>query len=434
MKFKPKRYKRSKRSESRKSNRFHKIFIILLLYYIFYILFFNQKLYIKIQKKISNTTFKINKIDRFNMTEKTSAMIKLSNDLAIPKNRKKMLMNGKKYIDRCLNESEKFKEYKIKVKPTLSVIIPTFNCEKTINTAINSIQNQNFTDFEIILINDFSKDKTEEIILSRKEKDSRIKIINNKKNMGSLYSRCIGVLISKGKYIFPLDDDDIFFVEDIFDFVLTIAIDNNLDIVGFRAIQMKNFRDDINKMGDLYYYHHLDNLIIYQPELSRWMITMNGRLAMHDVTIWCKCIKTKIYKYVVNRLGVDRYSIFVSWAEDTLVNVILFNFAQSFIFIRKYGIVHWLSGSTATFVQPNNVRLFGDLYVLDVLYDFSKNEDKNYAVTLAYGIKRSYRVNQFHNNTNLIYFRSIIQKLSNSPYITNENKQRINRDFSFFLA
>ena len=133
MKFKPKRYKRSKRSESRKSNRFHKIFIILLLYYIFYILFFNQKLYIKIQKKISNTTFKINKIDRFNMTEKTSAMIKLSNDLAIPKNRKKMLMNGKKYIDRCLNESEKFKEYKIKVKPTLSVIIPTFNCEKTIN-------------------------------------------------------------------------------------------------------------------------------------------------------------------------------------------------------------------------------------------------------------------------------------------------------------
>lgn len=430
MKFKHKRFKRSNR---RKSNRFHKIFIILLLY-IFVILFFYQKLYIKIQEKISNATFKINKIDRVNMTEKTAAMIKLSNDLAIPKNRKKMLMNGKKYIDRCLNESEMFKEYKIKVKPTLSVIIPTFNCENTINTAINSIQNQNFTDYEIILINDFSKDKTEEIILSRKEKDSRVKIINNKKNMGSLYSRCVGVLISKGKYIFPLDNDDIFFVEDIFDFVSTIAIDNNLDIVGFRAIQMKNFRDDINKMGDLYYYHHLDNLIIYQPELSRWMITMNGRFALHDVTIWCKCIKTKIYKNVVNRLGVDRYSIFVSWAEDTLVNVILFNFAQSFIFIRKYGIVHWLNGSTATFVQPNNVRLFGDLYVLDVLYDFSKNEDKNYAVTLAYGIKRSYRVNQFHNNTNLIFFRSIIQKLSNSPYITNENKQRINRDFSFFLT
>ena len=432
--FKPKRYKIRKRSGSGKSNRYYKIFIIILLYYIFFISFFNQKLYDKIQEKISTATFKINKIDRINMTEKTAAMIKLSNDLAIPKNRQMMLMNGKKYIDRCLNESEMFKEYKIKVKPTLSVIIPAFNCEKTINIAINSIQNQNFTDFEIILINDFSKDKTEEIILSRKEKDSRINIINNKKNMGSLYSRCIGVLISKGKYIFPLDNDDIFFIEDIFDFVLTIAIDNNLDIVGFRAIQMKNFRDDINKMEDLYYYHHLDNLIIYQPELSRWMITMNGRFSLHDVTIWCKCIETKIYKYVVNRLGADRYSIFVSWAEDTLVNVILFNFAQSFIFIRKYGIVHWLNGSTATFVQPNNVRLFGDLYVLDVLYDFSKNEDKNYAVTLAYNIKRGYRVNQFHNNTNLIYFRSIIQKLNNSPYITNENKQRINRDFSFFLT
>jgi len=432
--YKLKRYKSRKRSESGKSNRYHKIFIIILLYYTFFISFFDQKLYDKIQEKISNAAFKMSKNDRINMTEKTATMIKLSNDLANPKNRQMMLMNGKKYIDRCLNESEIFKEYKIKVKPSLSVIIPAFNCEKTINTAINSIQNQNFTDFEIILINDYSKDKTEEIILSRKEKDSRIKIINNKKNMGSLYSRCIGVLISKGKYIFPLDNDDIFFVEDIFDFVLTIAIDNNLDIVGFRAIQMKNFRDDINKMGDLYYYNHLDNLIIYQPELSRWMITMNGHFSLHDVTIWCKCIKTKIYKYVVNRLGSDRYSIFVSWAEDTLVNVILFNFAQSFIFIRKYGIVHWLSGSTATFVQPNSVRLFGDLYVLDVLYDFSKNEDKNYAVTLAYNIKRGYRVYQFHNDTNLIYFRSIIQKLNNSPYITNENKKRINRDFSFFLT
>ena len=57
------------------------------------------------------------------------------------------------------------------------------------------------TDFEIILINDNSTDNSLKIIRKMKSYDNRIHIINNHKNMGTLYSRCIGVLNSKGKYI-----------------------------------------------------------------------------------------------------------------------------------------------------------------------------------------------------------------------------------------
>ena len=252
--------------------------------------------------------------------------------------------------------------------------------------------------------------------------------------MGSLYSRSIGVLAARGKYIFPLDNDDIIFVEDIFDFLLKFAIEFNLDIIGFRAIKMRNFRNGISEMEDLYYYYNnQDNLIIHQPELSKWMITRNGNFELHDVTVWCKFIKTILYRNVVNRLGLDRYSLFVSWAEDTIVNIILFNFAKSFIFIRKYGIVHWINGSTASFVQPKKIILFGELCLLDVLYDFSKKETKNYAVKLAFNIKRNYRIKNFKNDTNLIYFRKIVQKIRKSPYITNENKNRIKRYFRFFF-
>jgi hypothetical protein len=95
-------------------------------------------------------------------------------------------------------------------KPKISVIIPVYNCGTTIKRAIRSIQNQNYTKFEIILVNDFSKDNSSIVIKQLQKEDPRIEIINNKKNMGTLYSRYIGVLSAKGKYIFPLDNDDFF--------------------------------------------------------------------------------------------------------------------------------------------------------------------------------------------------------------------------------
>ena len=84
------------------------------------------------------------------------------------------------------------------------------NSYKTIKSAIRSIQNQNMIDIEILIINDFSLDNSFNIIKEIMKKDERIKLINNNKNMGILYSRCIGVLNSKGKYLLNLDQDDMF--------------------------------------------------------------------------------------------------------------------------------------------------------------------------------------------------------------------------------
>jgi hypothetical protein len=63
----------------------------------------------------------------------------------------------------------------------ISVVIPVYNCEKTLKAAVRSIQNQNMTNIEIILVNDFSKDKSLEIIKELMKEDPRIKLINNEK-------------------------------------------------------------------------------------------------------------------------------------------------------------------------------------------------------------------------------------------------------------
>ena len=139
----------------------------------------------------------------------------------------------KQYLNKCLtyinNEKKIIFQTNIKI-PKISVVIPVFNCEKTIKYSISSIQNQKFIDFEIILINDFSKDKSETIIKNIQKNDSRIIIINNNENKGILYSRNIGVLLSKGKYIFPLDNDDMFANEYIFKRIYKEAQKYNYDI------------------------------------------------------------------------------------------------------------------------------------------------------------------------------------------------------------
>ena len=125
--------------------------------------------------------------------------------------------------------------------PRISVIIPVYNCEKFIKYSIRSVQNQNMKDFEIILINDNSTDGSLNIIQSLQKKDKRIKILNNKKNMGTLYSRSVGALNAKGEFIFPLDNDDLFFNEDLFESIYNIAKNQKFDIVEFKAFDIPDY-------------------------------------------------------------------------------------------------------------------------------------------------------------------------------------------------
>lgn len=79
--------------------------------------------------------------------------------LLIDRYQNETLNNGRNYLDKCLNLVNNNK-YKLIEIPKASVIIPLYNCQETIIPAINSIQYQNMTQIEIILINDFSSDNT----------------------------------------------------------------------------------------------------------------------------------------------------------------------------------------------------------------------------------------------------------------------------------
>jgi len=101
------------------------------------------------------------------------------------------------------------KRQKREGKPLVSVVMPAYNSEKTIGEAIESILNQTYKNFEFIIINDGSTDKTLEIIKSYAKKDKRIIVLDNEKNFGIPKTRNIALKKSKGKYIAIQDSDDI---------------------------------------------------------------------------------------------------------------------------------------------------------------------------------------------------------------------------------
>jgi glycosyltransferase involved in cell wall biosynthesis len=93
------------------------------------------------------------------------------------------------------------------MKPILSIIIPCYNSETTLETTLESVISQDFEDWEAIIINDGSTDATEEIALRWVEGDKRFKYFA-KPNEGLGKTRNYGIERSNGSYILPLDSDN----------------------------------------------------------------------------------------------------------------------------------------------------------------------------------------------------------------------------------
>ncbi len=110
-----------------------------------------------------------------------------------------------------------------------SIIISAYNVEKYIETAIDSITKQTFKDYELIVVNDGSTDRTLKILKTYKN----IRIINNRKNIGLGASRNKAIKKAIGEYILYLDADDTLYSNDTLDRINKTIGDKNLDICYF---------------------------------------------------------------------------------------------------------------------------------------------------------------------------------------------------------
>ena len=350
--------------------------------------------------------------------------------------RAKGLSSCRKFIRKCLNEELIFNiSNKFFLNPKISAIIPLYDCEKTIKATVRSIQNQNLTDIEIILVNDNSKDNTSKIIRQLAKEDNRIKIINNVKNMATLYSRNIGILNSKGKYIMNIDNDDLFMDFDVFDYVYKEAEKGNFDIIGFGAIDSTSYNPKLTQMKDALYHDHKDGLILYQPELTYFAITTpKNKFGENDLHVWGRLTKSNVYKMAINNFGKNaigeiRNLCFVTWAEDSSISMAILRSAKSYKFIKKYGIFHYIGKTTTTNKVKNDIKIYGNLFFLDAIFDFSHENYKGKKYSVEMMKKRIFiNLNEISDDRNCRYLKAILNKMLSCEYISLEDKKVIKKN------
>ena len=113
--------------------------------------------------------------------------------------------------------------------PAISVVITVYNQEKYIGKCIRSVLSQSFRDFEVIIVNDGSTDKSLKYCQRYAKKDSRISIID-KKNEGVAFARKEGFLQAKGDYICFVDGDD-YLVPNVLKIMYQLALEKQVDMV-----------------------------------------------------------------------------------------------------------------------------------------------------------------------------------------------------------
>jgi teichuronic acid biosynthesis glycosyltransferase TuaG len=106
-------------------------------------------------------------------------------------------------------------------KIIVSVVMPAYNVEKYIEYSIKSVLDQTFSDWELLIVNDFSDDNTKRIVENFVQSDQRIRLFNLEKNYGVIYARNFALERAKGRFVAFLDADDIWAVHK-----LEIQIDN----------------------------------------------------------------------------------------------------------------------------------------------------------------------------------------------------------------
>ena len=189
--------------------------------------------------------------------------------------------------------------------PMVSIIVPVYNGEKSIERCLRSIQNQSYTNIEVIVVNDGSTDHTEKVIKKYVEKDARFHYIK-KDNTGVSDSRNIGMASAKGEYFQFVDGDDWLVKQATEEFVRTAQLyDCDMVISDFyrvcgRKIMVKGHID----MGP----------VITRTKFAEYM--MKAPANFYYGVLWNKFFKADIIRRF--SLGCDTD---LDWCEDFRFNL-----------------------------------------------------------------------------------------------------------------
>lgn len=329
------------------------------------------------------------------------------------------------YIPRITSEIDNLKKYFLlckegtlinkrnfqKVKnPKISIITPVFNREKYLLRFIRSIQNQNFQDIEILLIDDFSLDNSTKIIEELINEDERIVLLKNKKNKGTLISRNIAGLKAKGEYLIFPDPDDIM-SPIVLDKCYYTAKRFNFEFIRFYMY------------SDRYYvfsrFPNITSKVIYSPELRVHSIYGLGYSNMIDGILNNKFITKLLFIKCLNSINEYYLKKNLIYFEDGLINFSFYLNAKSLYLLRNIGYYYFFN--TDSISQRKKINSYFECFFifLKYVYENTKNTilEKNMTFYLLQNFVTKNEVLYNITNYSKIYIQ-VVNEISKCDFIS----------------
>lgn len=228
-------------------------------------------------------------------------------------------------------------------KNKVSVIIPVYNTELSLEKCINSIQNQNYCNLEIILINDGSTDKSLDICNKKKKEDSRIVVIDIDNN-GVSTARNQGIDVATGEYCCFVDSDD--WIEEDHIYKMVCNIDN------YDAVVVGYYKDSFSQSKKAY----LSTSIINFNKISENCTDFFVNGFIHPC--WNKLFRTNVLK---------KYKIYfdkeIHISEDTLFCIEYFSHCHQIVVLSETTYHYWNSdGSLSKKVYSDIFEIYMKVY------------------------------------------------------------------------
>lgn len=270
--------------------------------------------------------------------------------------------------------------------PLFSIIVPVYNVETFVYKALSSVLEQNFDQYELIVINDGSTDKSSEIIYSLAQKHPQITFIHTSNN-GVSSARNMGLKVAKGHYIMFLDGDDFWEGKNILSDIAKIIKEQNEPDIIFHSFKI-TYLDNPSKPSDI--------IDIDKPELSgnyyndfhllisRWIYKSN---------VWTKVVKREIIiqNNIFFPIG-KRY-------EDSEWSFKLAKYIHQYAIYNStfYSYHSGRVGSTTTSIPAKNVKDFLSiiLFELEQLMEIKQSHPDLFEGLLAYIQRELYLATKF---------------------------------------
>ena len=334
----------------------------------------------------------------------------------------KLIINGK-----LINPNEIF--YKSE-NPKISIVISVYNGEPYLKNALLSIQNQDFKDIEVIMIDDCSKDNSVNLIKELMLTDPRIVLYQNEENRGALYTKTKGILNSKGKYVMTLDEDDMYSHREAFSTLYEEAERNNLDILGFASFTTNRH---IGRKVPVYKY--IETPILFQPNITKRMYDYNNDGTVRRVgdVIWSYIFRTDLFIKTIKQIETKYFTIKMNVHDDFLLFFLLTRNAYNLKQIKRifYLKITWRKNSKIEFrlneknKNKENLNCMAYLYYIEMILIKTDNTISDKKIP-SFELDYFYLNHPCRNNT---YVRekgiSICKQFLENKYIEKDIKDKI---------